>query len=145
MSNESLLPYLKPLITHELQRMRPIIQAHKRLLQVSTDANIDIGSYIDVAVRIVSDALGKENVNIPSDVLRAEISQGYNILSIKDVTGLNPFAPPAMQSSLEEATSILIEEPSLTSSVSIASDGRQLKGVPDIPGFILKTEKEVFG
>lgn len=121
--NKSLLPYLKPLIAHELQRMRPIIQAHKRLLQVSTDANIDIGSYIDVAVRIISDVLGKENVNIPSDVLRAEISQVYNILSIKDVTGLNPFAPPAKQSSLEEMTSVLIEEPSSTSSVSIASNG----------------------
>ena len=57
----------------------------------------------------------------------------------------NSFAVPAKQSSLEEATSVLIEEPSSTSSVSIASDGRQLKGVSDIPGFILKTEKEVFG
>lgn len=143
--NKSLLPYLKPLIAHELQRMRPIIQAHKRLLQVSTDANIDTGSYIDVATRIISDALGKESVNIPSDILRAEITQEYNILGIKDVTGLNPFAPPAMQSSLEEATSVFIEEPSSTSSVSIASNGVQLKGVPDIPGFILKTDKEVVG
>lgn len=143
--NKSLLPYLKPLIAHELQRMRPIIQAHKRLLQVSTDANIDTGSYIDVATRIISDALDKENVNIPSDILRAEITQEYNILGIKDVTGLNYFAPPAKQSSLEEATSVLIEEPSSTSSVSIASDGRQLKGVPDIPGFILRTDKEVVG
>lgn len=143
--NKSLLPYLKPLIAHELQRMRPIIQAHKRLLQVSTDANIDIGSYIDVAARIISDALGKENVNIPSDVLRAEITQEYNVLGIKDVTGLNPFAPPAKQISLEEATSVFIEEPSSTSSVSIASNGVQLKGVPDIPGFILKTDKEVIG
>ena len=143
--NKSLLPYLKPLIAHELQRMRPIIQAHKRLLQVSTDANIDTGSYIDVATRIISDALGKESVNIPSDILRAEITQEYSIQSIKDVTGLNPFTVPTKTSSLEEATGVLIEELSSTSSVSMASDGRQLKGVPDIPGFILKTDKEVIG
>ena len=143
--SKSLLPYLKPLIAHELQRMRPIIQAHKRLLQVSTDANIDIGSYINVAVSIISDALGKENVNIPSDILRAEISQEYSILGIKDVTGLNSFAVPMKQGSLEETTGVLIEELSSTSSVSMASDGRQLKGIPDIPGFILKTDKEVAG
>ena len=45
--SKSLLPYLKPLITHELQRMRPIIQAHKRLLSVSSDANLDIDRYIE--------------------------------------------------------------------------------------------------
>lgn len=143
--NKSLLPYLKPLIAHELQRMRPIIQAHKRLLQVSTDANIDTGSYIDVATRIISDALDKENVNIPSDILRAEISQEYNNMGIKDVTGLDAFWISTKQGSLEEATGVLIEEPSSTPSVSIASDGRQLKGVPDIPGFILRTDKEVVG
>ena len=143
--NKSLLPYLKPLITHELQRMRPIIQAHKRLLQVSTDASIDISRYIDVAVRIIGDALDKENINIPSDILRAEISQEYSIQNIKDVTGLNPFTVPTKTSSLEEATDVLIEELSSTSSVSMASDGGQLKGVLDIPGFILKTDKEVIG
>ena len=143
--NKSLLPYLKPLIAHELQRMQPIIQAHKRLLQLPTDANIDIDSYIDVAARIIYDALGKENVNISIVILRAEISQEYNTPGIKGVASLNSFAVPAKQSSLEEMTSVLIEEPSSTSSVSIASDGRQLKGVPDIPGFILKTDKEVVG
>ena len=143
--NKSILPYLKPMIAHELQRMQPIIQAHKRLLQLSTDANIDIDSYIDVAARIIYDALGKENVNISIVVLRAEISQEYNIQSIKDVTGLNSFTVPAKTSSLEEAAGVLIEELSSTSSVSMASDGQQLKGVPDIPRFILKTDKELFG
>ena len=94
--SKSLLPYLKPLITHELQRMRPIIQAHKRLLQVSTDASIDIDRYVDVAVRVIADALEKENVNIPSDILRAEISKEYNIQRIEDVTGLNPFTLPLL-------------------------------------------------
>ena len=143
--SKSLLPYLKPLITHELHRMRPIIQAHKRLPQVSSDANLDIDRYVDVAVRVIADALEKENVNIPSDILRAEISQEYSIQSIKDVTGLNSFIVPTKTSSLEEATGVLTEELSSTSSVSMASDGRQLEGVPDIPGFILKTDKEVIG
>lgn len=143
--NKSLLPYLKPLITHELQRMRPIIQAHKRLLSVSSDANLDIDRYVDVAVRVISDALEKENVAIPSELLRTEIAQEYFMMNIKDVTGLNPFTMPTKTSSLEEATGVLIEELSSTSSVSMASDGRQLKGVPDIPGFILKTDKEVVG
>lgn len=143
--SKSLLPYLKPLITHELQRMRPIIQAHKRLLQVSTDASIDIERYVDVAVRIIGDALDKENVNIPSDILRAEISQEYNIQRIEDVTGLNPFTLPMKTSGLVMAKGVLIEELSSTPPVSIASDDRQLKGVPDIPGFILKTDKEVVG
>ncbi len=143
--NKSLLPYLKPLIAHELQRMRPIIQAHKRLLQVSTDANIDTGSYIDVATRIISDALDKENVNIPSDILRAEISKEYNIQRIEDVTGLNSFTLPMKTSGLVMVKGVLIEELSSTPSVSMASDGGQLEGVPDIPGFILKTDKEVIG
>ena len=143
--NKSLLPYLKPLITHELQRMRPIIQAHKRLLSVSSDANLDIDRYVDVAVRVISDALEKENVAIPSELLRTEIAQEYFMMNIKDVTGLNPFTMPTKTSSLEEATGVLIEELSSTSSVSMASDGRQLKGVPDIPGFILKTDKEIIG
>lgn len=143
--NKSLLPYLKPLITHELQRMRPIIQAHKRLLSVSSDANLDIDRYVDVAVRVISDALEKENVAIPSELLRTEIAQEYFMMNIKDVTGLNSFTMPTKTSSLEEATGVLIEELSSTSSVSMASDGRQLKGVPDIPGFILKTDKEVVG
>lgn len=143
--NKSLLPYLKPLIAHELQRMRPIIQAHKRLLQVSSDANLDIDRYVDVAVRVIADALEKENVNIPSDILRAEISQEYNIQRIEDVTGLNPFTLPMKTSGLVMAKGVLIEELSSTSSVSMASDDRQLKGVPDIPGFILKTDKEVVG
>ena len=143
--SKSLLPYLKPLITHELQRMRPIIQAHKRLLQVSTDASIDIDRYVDVAVRVIADALEKENVNIPSDILRVEISQEYNIQRIEDVTGLNPFTLPMKTSGLVMAKGVLIEELSSTPSVSIASDDRQLKGVPDIPGFILKTDKEVVG
>lgn len=125
--------------------MKPIVQAHKRLLSVSSDANLDISRYIDVAVRIIGDALDKENVNIPSDILRAEISQEYSIQSIKDVTGLNPFAMSTKTSSLEEATGVLIEELSSTSSVSMVSDAGQLKGVPDIPGFILKTDKEVIG
>lgn len=142
---KSLLPYLKPLIAHELQRMRPIIQAHKRLLQVSSDANLDIDRYVDVAVRVIADALEKENVNIPSDILRAEISQEYNIQRIEDVTGLNPFTLPMKTSGLVMAKGVLIEELSSTSSVSMASDDRQLKGVPDIPGFILKTDKEVVG
>ena len=142
--SKSLLPSLKPLITHELQRMRPIIQAHKRLLSVSSDANLDIDRYIDVAVRVISDALEKENVAIPSELLRAEIAQEYSMMTIKDVTGLNPFTMPTKTSSLEEATGVLIEEPS-PSSVSMASDGGQLKGVPDIPGFILKTNKEIIG
>ena len=142
--SKSLLPYLKPLITHELHRMRPIIQAHKRLLSVSSDANIDIDRYIDVAVRVISDALEKENVAIPSELLRTEIAQEYFMMNIKDVTGLNPFTLPTKTSSLEEATGVLIEEPS-QSSVSMASDGGQLEGVPDIPGFILKTDKEVIG
>ena len=86
--SKSLLPYLKPLITHELHRMKPIVQAHKRLLQLSTDASIDIDRYVDVAVRGIADALEKENVNIPSDILRAEISQEYNIQRIEDVTGV---------------------------------------------------------
>lgn len=143
--SKSLLPYLKPLITHELQRMRPIIQAHKRLLSVSSDANLDIDRYVDVAVRVIADALEKENVNIPSDILRAEISQEYNIQRIEDVTGLNPFTLPMKTSGLVMAKGVLIEELSSTSSVSMASDDRQLKGVPDIPGFILKTDKEVVG
>lgn len=142
--SKSLLPYLKPLITHELHRMRPIIQAHKRLLSVSSDANIDIDRYIDVAVRVISDALEKENVAIPSELLRTEIAQEYFMMNIKDVTGLNPFTLPTKTSSLEEATGVLIEEPS-QSSVSMALDGGQLEGVPDIPGFILKTDKEVIG
>ena len=143
--NKSLLPYLKPLIAHELQRMRPIIQVHKRLLQVSSDANLDIDRYVDVAVRVIADALEKENVNIPSDILRAEISQEYNIQRIEDVTGLNSFTLPMKTSGLVTAKGVLIEEPSSSSSVSIASDDRQLEGVPDIPGFILKTDKEVIG
>ena len=143
--SKSLLPYLKPLITHELQRMRPIIQVHKRLLQVSSDANLDIDRYVDVAVRVIADALEKENVNIPSDILRAEISQEYNIQRIEDVTGLNSFTLPMKTSGLVTAKGVLIEEPSSSSSVSIASDDRQLEGVPDIPGFILKTDKEVIG
>lgn len=142
--SKSLLLYLKPLIAHELQRMRPIIQAHKRLLQVSTDANIDIDSYIDVAARIIYDALGKENVNISIVILRAEISQEYNTPGIKGVASLNSFAVPAKQGSLEKATGVLVEELS-PSSVSMASDGGQLEGVLDIPGFILKTDKEVIG
>ena len=143
--NKSILPYLKPMIAHELQRMQPIIQAHKRLLQLSTDANIDIDSYIDVAARIIYDALGKENVNISIVVLRAEISQEYNTPGIKGVASLNSFSVPAKQGSLEKATGVLVEELSSTSSIPISSDERQLKGVSDIPGFILKTEKEVFG
>lgn len=143
--SKSLLPYLKPLITHELHRMKPIVQAHKRLLSVSSDANLDISRYIDVAVRIIGDALDKENVNIPSELLRAEIDQEYSMMTVKDVTGLNPFTIPTKTSSLEEVTGVLTEELSSTSSVSMASDGRQLKGVPDIPGFILKTDKEVIG
>ena len=111
--SKSLLPYLKPLITHELQRMRPIIQAHKRLLSVSSDANLDIDRYIDVAVRVIADALEKENVAIPSELLRAEIAQEYSMMTIKDVTGLNPFTVPTKTSSLEEATGVLIEELSL--------------------------------
>ena len=75
--SKSLLPYLKPLITHELHRMKPIVQAHKRLLSVSSDANLDIDRYIDVAVRVIADALEKENVAIPSELLRAEIAQEY--------------------------------------------------------------------
>ena len=143
--SKSLLPYLKPLITHELHRMKPIVQAHKRLLSVSSDANLDIDRYIDVAVRVIADALEKENVNIPSELLRAEIAQEYSMMTIKDVTGLNSFTMPTKTSSLEEATGVLIEELFSTSSVSMASDGRQLEGVPDIPGFILKTDKEVVG
>ena len=143
--SKSLLPYLKPLITHELQRMRPIIQAHKRLLQVSTDASIDIDRYVDVAVRVIADALEKENVNIPSDILRAEISQEYNIQRIEDVTGLNPFTLPMKTSGLVMAKGVLIEEPSSSSSVSIASDDKQLNNVHEIPGFILKTNKEIIG
>ena len=125
--------------------MRPIIQAHKRLLSVSSDANIDIDRYIDVAVRVIADALEKENVAIPSELLRTEIAQEYFMMNIKDMTGLNSFAVPAKQGSLEKATGVLVEELSSTSSIPIASDERQLKGVSDIPGFILKTEKEVFG
>ena len=143
--SKSLLPYLKPLITHELHRMKPIVQAHKRLLSVSSDANIDIDRYIDVAVRVIADALEKENVAIPSELLRAEIAQEYSMMTIKDVTGLNSFTVPTKTSSLEEATGVLIEQLSSTSSVSMASDGGQLEGVPDIPGFILKTDKEVIG
>ena len=142
--SKSLLPYLKPLITHELHRMKPIVQAHKRLLSVSSDANIDIDRYIDVAVRVIADALEKENVAIPSELLRAEIAQEYSMMTIKDVTGLNSFALPAKRKGLEEAVDT-IEEPSSSSSVSMASDDRQLKDVPDIPGFILKTDKEVVG
>ena len=142
--SKSLLPYLKPLITHELHRMKPIIQAHKRLLSVSSDANLDIDRYVDVAVRVISDALEKENVAIPSELLRAEISQEYSIQNIRDVTGLNTFTIRTKTSSLEEATGLLIEELS-PSSVSMASDGGQLEGVLDIPGFILKTDKEVIG
>ena len=142
--SKSLLPYLKPLITHELQRMRPIIQAHKRLLSVSSDASIDIDRYVDVAVRVISDALEKENVAIPSELLRAEIAQEYSMMTIKDVTGLNPFAIPAKRKGLEEAVGT-IEEPSSSSSVSIASDDKQLNNVHEIPGFILKTNKEVVG
>ena len=111
--SKSLLPYLKPLITHELHRMKPIVQAHKRLLSVSSDANIDIDRYIDVAVRVIADALEKENVAIPSELLRAEIAQEYSMMTIKDVTGLNPFIVPTKTSSLEEATGVLIEELSL--------------------------------
>ena len=143
--SKSLLPYLKPLITHELQRMRPIIQAHKRLLSVSSDASIDIDRYVDVAVRVISDALEKENVNIPSDILRAEISQEYNIQRIEDVTGLNTFTLPMKTSGLVMAKGVLIEKPSSSSSVSIASDGKQLNDVHEIPGFILKTDKEIIG
>lgn len=143
--SKSLLPYLKPLITHELHRMRPIIQAHKRLLSVSSDANLDIDRYVDVAVRVISDALEKENVAIPSDILRAEISQEYNIQRIEDITGLNPFTLSMKTSGLVMAKDVLIEELSSTPPVSMASDDRQLKGVSDIPGFILKTDKEVIG
>lgn len=143
--SKSLLPYLKPLIAHELQRMRPIIQAHKRLLQVSSDANLDIDRYVDVAVRVIADALEKENVNIPSDILRAEISQEYNIQRIEDITGLNPFTLPMKTSGLVMAKGVLVEEPSSSSSVSIASDDKQLNNVHEIPGFILKTNKEIIG
>ncbi len=143
--SKSLLPYLKPLITHELHRMRPIIQAHKRLLSVSSDAKHDIDSYVDVAVRVISDALEKENVAIPSDILRDEISQEYNIQRIEDITGLNPFTLPMKTSGLVVAKDVLIEELYSTPPVSMASDDRQLKGVSDIPGFILKTDKEVIG
>lgn len=125
--------------------MRPIIQAHKRLLSVSSDANLDIDRYVDVAVRVISDALEKENVAIPGELLRTEIAQEYFMMNIKDVTGLNSFTMPTKTSSLEETTGVLIEEPSSSSSVSMASDGGQLEGVPDIPGFILKTDKEVIG
>ena len=142
--SKSLLPYLKPLITHELHRMKPIVQAHKRLLSVSSDANIDIDRYIDVAVRVIADALEKENVNIPSELLRAEIAQEYSMMTIKDVTGQNPFALPAKRKGLEEAVGT-IEEPSSSSSVSIASDDKQLNNVHEIPGFILKTNKEIIG
>lgn len=142
--SKSLLPYLKPLITHELYRMKPIVQAHKRLLSVSSDANIDIDRYIDVAVRVIADALEKENVAIPSELLRAEIAQEYSMMNIKDVTGLNSFALPVKRKGLEEAVGT-IEEPSSSSSVSIASDGKQLNDVHEIPGFILKTNNEVIG
>ena len=111
--SKSLLPYLKPLITHELHRMKPIVQAHKRLLSVSSDANLDIDRYVDVAVRVIADALEKENVAIPSELLRAEIAQEYSMMTIKDVTVLNPFTVPTKTSSLEEATGVLIEELSL--------------------------------
>lgn len=142
--NKSLLPYLKPLIAHELHRMKPIVQAHKRLLSVSSDANLDIDRYIDVAVRVIADALEKENVAIPSELLRAEIAHEYSMMTIKDVTGLNPFALPAKRKDLEEAVRT-IEEPSSSSSVSIASDDKQLNNVHEIPGFILKTNKEIIG
>ena len=142
--SKSLLPYLKPPITHELHRMKPIVQAHKRLLSVSSDANLDIDRYIDVAVRVIADALEKENVAIPSELLRAEIAQEYSMMNIKDAAGLNPFALPAKRKGLEEVVSS-IEEPSSPSSVSIASDGKQLNGVHEIPGFILKTNNEVVG
>ena len=111
--SKSLLPYLKPLITHELHRMKPFVQAHKRLLSVSSDANLDIDRYIDVAVRVIADALEKENVAIPSELLRAEIAQEYSMMTIKDVTGLNSFTMPTKTSNLEEATGVLIEELSL--------------------------------
>ena len=124
--------------------MKPIVQAHKRLLSVSSDANIDIDRYIDVAVRVIADALEKENVAIPSELLRAEIAQEYSMMTIKDVTGLNSFALPAKRKGLEEAVGT-IEEPSSSSSVSIASDDKQLNNVHEIPCFILKTNNEVIG
>ena len=125
--------------------MKAVMQAHKALVGPFFDSSVETDRYIDIAVEVISNALEKGDIKIPSDILRAEISQEYSIQSIKDVTGLNPFTIPTKTSSLEEATSVLIEEPSSTSSVSMASDGRQLKGVPDIPGFILKTDKEVIG
>ena len=140
-----ILPYLKPMIQHELGRMKAVMQAHKALVEPFFDSSVETDRYIDIAVEVISNALEKGDIKISSDILRAEISQEYNIQSIKDVTGLNSFTVPTKTSSLEEAAGVLIEELSSTSSVSMASDGRQLKGVSDIPGFILKTEKEVFG
>ena len=43
------------------------------------------------------------------------------------------------------AKGVLIEEPSSSSSASIASDDKQLNNVHEIPGFILKTNKEIIG
>ena len=132
--SKSTLPYLIPMIQHELTRMKAVMQVHKALVEPFFDSSVETDRYVDIAVEVISNALEKGDIKIPLHALREEIKQQYLLSSTRELTvkavNANPFSQP------EEAVTNSVN--CSTSTVSMLAEASSSKDLSKIPLFMLK-------